>query len=310
MDRSCRRRNRRHLLRQAVDGAQAPDQLRAVDADHLVLWQVPLEDLECPAVVPAVPVGGDEQGAVDEVEVHVRGGEPLAVVLDDAPDPARYGDEPSLMRRRTGVEVAVGRDRAEAATLLVRRGANVIIADDGLQNPSLARDIEICVIDGQRRFGNEQLLPAGPLREPLSRLETMDFRICNGARAERGEIPMRLAGEVAVSVASASRTRALASFARQRIHAVAAIGNPGRFFTGLQARGIEVIAHPFPDHHAFVAGDIAFADTLPVLMTEKDAIKCVAFAGPDVWCVPVSADVPATFIDELVARLRVVRLQT
>lgn len=230
-----------------------------------------------------------------------------AVVLDDAPDPARYGDEPSLMRRRTGVEVAVGRDRAEAATLLVRRGANVIIADDGLQNPSLARDIEICVIDGQRRFGNEQLLPAGPLREPLSRLETMDFRICNGARAERGEIPMRLAGEVAVSVASASRTRALASFARQRIHAVAAIGNPGRFFTGLQARGIEVIAHPFPDHHAFVAGDIAFADTLPVLMTEKDAIKCVAFAGPDVWCVPVSAEVPATFIDDLVARLRAAR---
>jgi tetraacyldisaccharide 4'-kinase len=227
-----------------------------------------------------------------------------AAVLDDTLDPARYGDEPSLIRRRTGAEVAVGRKRAEAAALLVRRGANVIIADDGLQNPSLARDIEICVIDGQRRFGNEQQLPAGPLREPLSRLESIDFRICNGARAERGEIPMRLAGEVAVAVAGASRTRALASFSRQRVHAVAAIGNPGRFFTGLQARGIEVIPHAFPDHHAFVASDIAFADTLPVLMTEKDAIKCIAFAGPDAWCVPVSAEVPATFVDAVVARLR------
>jgi tetraacyldisaccharide 4'-kinase len=230
-----------------------------------------------------------------------------ATVLDDSPDPPRYGDEPSLIRRRTGVEVAVGKNRAEAAALLVKRGANVVIADDGLQNPSLARDIEICVIDGQRRFGNEQLLPAGPLREPLSRLETIDFRLCNGARAERGEIPMRLAGEVAVSVASASRTRPLSSFSRQRVHAIAGIGNPGRFFTGLQARGIEVVPHPFPDHHAFVASDLEFADTLPVLMTEKDAIKCVAFAGPDVWCVPVSAEVPATFIDELIARLHAVR---
>jgi len=230
-----------------------------------------------------------------------------AAVLGDAPDPRRYGDEPSLMRRRTGVPVAVGRNRAEAAALLVKRGANIIIADDGLQNPSLARDIEICVIDGQRRFGNEQLLPAGPLREPLSRLESIDFRICNGARAERGEIPMRLAGEVAVAVAGASRTRPLASFARQRVHAIAAIGNPARFFTGLQARGIEVIPHSFPDHHAFVAGDIAFADTFPVLMTEKDAIKCIGFAGPDVWCVPVSAEVPATFIDALVARLHAIR---
>ena len=238
------------------------------------------------------------------------GSERAATVLDDAPDPRRFGDEPSLIRRRTGAEVAVGRNRAEAAALLVKRGANVIIADDGLQNPSLARDIEICVIDGQRRFGNERLLPAGPLREPLSRLESIDFRICNGARAERGEIPMRLAGEVAVAVAGASRTRPLASFARQRVHAIAAIGNPGRFFTGLQARGIEVIPHPFPDHHAFVASDLAFADTFPVLMTEKDAIKCVTFAGPEVWCVPVSAEVPATFIDAVVARLKTFRAPT
>ncbi|HEY6984987.1 MAG TPA: tetraacyldisaccharide 4'-kinase [Rhodanobacteraceae bacterium] len=232
------------------------------------------------------------------------GSQRTAAVLDDAPDPRRFGDEPCLMRRRTGAPVAVGKDRARAAALLVRQGANVVIADDGLQNPSLARDIEICVIDGQRRFGNEQWLPAGPLRESLDRLESIDFRICNGAGAEPGEIAMRLAGEIAVAVAGATRTRPLASFVRQRVHAVAAIGNPTRFFAGLQARGIEVVPHPFPDHHAFVAADLEFGERLPVLMTEKDAIKCVGFAGADVWCVPVSAVLPPTFIDTLVSRLR------
>jgi tetraacyldisaccharide 4'-kinase len=253
------------------------------------------------ALVEALRARGFRPGVVSR---GYGGSERAASLLDEHPDPRRYGDEPSLIRRRTGAPVAVGRARARAAALLAKHGANVVIADDGLQNPSLARDIEICVIDGQRRFGNERLLPAGPLREPLDRLAGVDFRICNGARAEPGEIAMRLAGEMAVAVAGAPRARLLASFSRQRVHAVAAIGNPGRFFAGLQARGIEVIPHPFPDHHAFVASDIAFADTLPVLMTEKDAIKCVAFAGEDVWCVPVSADLPAAFVDALVERLR------
>jgi tetraacyldisaccharide 4'-kinase len=96
----------------------------------------------------------------------------------------------------------------------------------------------------------------------------------------------------------------LSSFARQRVHAVAAIGNPARFFTGLQARGIDVIEHPLPDHHAMTPADVAFGDGLPVLMTEKDAIKCVEFAGPDVWCVPVSAELPASFVEALIERLR------
>ena len=227
-----------------------------------------------------------------------------AAILGDDADPGRYGDEAALMRRRTGAPVAVGRNRPRAAQLLVERGANVVIADDGLQNPSLARDIEIVVIDGQRRFGNERLLPAGPLREPVERLHRVDFRVCNGAGVEAGEVAMRLAGDMAVSVAATPSTRPLSSFARQRVHAVAAIGNPGRFFTGLQARGIDVIAHPFDDHHAFTPADFAFGDGLPVLMTEKDAIKCIAFADENLWCVPVSAELPATFIDALVARLR------
>ena len=232
------------------------------------------------------------------------GSQRAAAVLDDAPDPRRYGDEASLMRRRTGALVAVGRNRAQAVALLVQRGANVVIADDGLQNPALARDIEICVIDGQRRFGNELLLPAGPLREPPDRLDRVDFRICNGARAERGEIGMRLVGTMAVSVAGVPAARPLSSFSGTRVHAIAAIGNPERFFTGLQVRGIDVIPHPFADHHVFNAGDLAFGDGLPVLMTEKDAIKCVDFAGENVWCVPVSAELPPEFLEALIARLR------
>jgi tetraacyldisaccharide 4'-kinase len=256
------------------------------------------------ALVEALRARGFRPGVVSR---GYGGSERATSLLDDDPDPRRYGDEPCLIRRRTGAPVAVGRDRARAAALLTRHGANVVIADDGLQNPSLARDIEICVIDGQRRFGNERLLPAGPLREPLDRLTRVDFRICNGARAEPGEIAMRLTGEMAVAVAGASRARPLASFARQRVHAVAAIGNPGRFFAGLQARGVDVVTHSFADHHAFAASDLAFGDDLPVLMTEKDAIKCIAFAGEDVWCVPVSAELPAAFVDALVARVHAAR---
>jgi tetraacyldisaccharide 4'-kinase len=253
------------------------------------------------ALVDALRARGFKPGVVSR---GYGGAQRVPALVDDPADPRRFGDEPSLIRRRSGAPVAVGADRVHAARLLLGQGVNVVIADDGLQNPSLARDIEICVVDGQRRFGNERLLPAGPLREPLSRLSSVDFRVCNGARAEPGEVAMRLVGDVAVAVSGAARTRPLASFARQRVHAIAAIGNPQRFFSGLQARGIDVVPHAFADHHAFQPADLAFGDGAPVLMTEKDAIKCVAFAGEDIWCVPVSAALPPTFFDELIARIR------
>jgi tetraacyldisaccharide 4'-kinase len=226
------------------------------------------------------------------------------MLLDDLPDPARVGDEPSLLRRRTGCEVAIGRDRAAAAALLLGRGVDVIVADDGLQHHRLARDVEVCVVDGQRRFGNRRLLPAGPLREPLSRLRTVDFVVCNGGAAQAGEVPMRLVGEVAVPVRLAPVSRPLEAFAGQRVHAVAGIGHPERFFDGLRAHGIDVIAHAFADHHPFAREDIAFDDDLPVLMTEKDAVKCVAYAGPRHWCVPVRAELPQDFLDAVLARVQ------
>lgn len=225
------------------------------------------------------------------------------MLLDMQPDPAVVGDEPALIRVRTGAPVAVGVDRPAAATLLPGEGVDVIIADDGLQHYALARDVEICVIDGVRRLGNERLLPAGPLREPIARLREVDFTICNGGEPQNGEIPMRLVPRDAVSLADPPRTRALADFAGMRAHAVAGIGHPARFFDSLRAAGIDAIEHPFPDHHRYAEVELAFGDDLSVLMTEKDAIKCRAFAGRNWWVVPVSAELPEDFPDKLATRL-------
>ena len=224
-----------------------------------------------------------------------------SMLLDETPDPAVVGDEPCLIRAG-GVPVAVGRDRPAAAQLLLAAGCDVLIADDGLQHYRLARDVEICVIDGVRRFGNGHLLPAGPLREPLRRLDRVDLRVCNGGEAQAGEHPMRLVGGAAVSL-DGLRMQPLEGFAGQRVHAVAAIGNPARFFASLRGAGIEVIEHAFPDHHAFIATDLAYGDELPVLMTDKDAVKCRAFAQPHWWRLPVRAELPVAFFEAVVARL-------
>lgn len=225
--------------------------------------------------------------------------EPL--LLGDTLDPRQVGDEPCLIHA-SGVPVAVGRDRPAAARLLLDAGCDVVVADDGLQHYALARDVEICVIDGVRRFGNGRLLPAGPLREPLDRLQRVDLRVCNGGVAEAGEYPMQLRGGNVLALKDGQR-RTLASFSNQPVHAVAAIGNPQRFFDSLRVAGIEVIEHAFADHHAFAPADLAFADDLPVLMTDKDAVKCRPFAQPHWWRVPVHAELPAAFHDALLARI-------
>jgi tetraacyldisaccharide 4'-kinase len=224
------------------------------------------------------------------------------LLLGGSPDPAVVGDEPCLIHA-SGTAVAIGRDRPEAAKLLIGAGCDVVIADDGLQHYALARNIELCVIDGVRRFGNSRLLPAGPLREPLSRLKQVDFRVCNGGVVAPGDVPMQLQGALARGLVN-DAIKPLAEFAGQTVHAVAAIGHPQRFFASLRSQGMQVIEHAFPDHHAFVPADLAFADGRPVLMTEKDAVKCLAFAQPHWWTVPVRAILPPAFFDDLVARLR------
>ncbi|HEY4215338.1 MAG TPA: tetraacyldisaccharide 4'-kinase [Steroidobacteraceae bacterium] len=210
------------------------------------------------------------------------------------------GDEPLLLRRRTGCATMVGRDRVAAAEALIAYGVDVILADDGLQHLRLARDCEIVVVDGSRGFGNGRVLPAGPLREPPERALRVDLVVLNGPPEHSSlNIPghpyagtgllMSMASEGARRVDGAGEPRSLDTFRGQRVHAVAGIGNPDRFFRALRAQGIEVIEHPFADHHPFVGPDLSFGDSAPVLMTEKDAVKCREFADPRLWYVPVSA---------------------
>jgi tetraacyldisaccharide 4'-kinase len=218
------------------------------------------------------------------------GGSAGSVRLVGAADEARIvGDESILLARRTDVPVAIGRDRPAASQLLVSAGCDVIVSDDGLQHYALARDCEIVVIDGERHFGNGWLLPAGPLRETPARLGSADAVVVNGGRSLlEGALRMRLEAKSALSLIG-NIVKPLDEFAGQTVHAIAGIGNPERFFNMLRAHGIEVVGHPLPDHAQLQAGDICFADERPVLMTEKDAVKCRHIAGPRHWYVPVTA---------------------
>jgi len=211
-------------------------------------------------------------------------------LVDSAADPSIVGDESLLLARRTGVPVAIGRDRPSAAQLLVRAGCDVVVSDDGLQHYALARDCEIVVVDGERRFGNGWLLPAGPLRESEARLRRVDAVVVNGGRAQlEGALSMRLEAKDALSLIGGA-IKTLREFAGHSVHAVAGIGNPERFFNMLRGYGIEVVGHPFPDHARLQAADISFPDGRPVLMTEKDAVKCAGFAGAQHWYVPVTVN--------------------
>ncbi len=233
---------------------------------------------------------------------------PYAVT--SASDPAHTGDEPLLIARRCGCPVVVDPDRVAAARALIARGdVDIVVADDGLQHYRLARDLEIGVVDGARGLGNRTLLPAGPLREPPARLRELDMVVVNGDGWDDPALRplrMQLQAHRAVQLHGGA-VRPLQSFAGREVHAVAGIGHPPRFFATLRAAGLDVREHAFADHHRFSVADLAFDDALPVLMTEKDAVKCAAFAQAHWWTVPVDAVVaaPDTLrVQESAARLR------
>jgi tetraacyldisaccharide 4'-kinase len=239
----------------------------------------------------------------------LAGGVPQLVATDS--DAAVVGDEALLLRLRTGVPVAIARDRVGAAQLLVAAGVDVIIADDGLQHLRLARDFEIAVIDAARGLGNGYLLPAGPLREPPQRLSTVDAVVTNGEAGASALVPgaksgfaMRLTGDWLCTLADSGEPVALSSLAGKAVHAIAGIGNPQRFFAQLAAAGIKVVGHAFPDHHCYRASDLEFGDDLPLLMTEKDAVKCRRFAAANRWYLPVAASFAAADASALLARLQ------
>ena len=219
-------------------------------------------------------------------------------------DPARVGDEAVLLARRTGVPVASGPNRIGAGRILFRRSkCDVILIDDGLQHLRLARDIEIVVVDGVRRHGNGRCIPAGPLREPLGRISSVDLVVVNGD-AQHGEFEMQFQAGDAVSLVDPELARPLDSFSGTTVHAMCGIGHPERFFRMLESHGASVVRHPFPDHHPFRPPDIDFGDDTPVLMTEKDAVKCEQFADARHWYVPVEAVLSEALESRLVAVLR------
>ncbi len=210
-------------------------------------------------------------------------------------DPVTVGDEPVLIAQRTRCAIAVGPNRVEAAAgLIAKSGCNVLISDDGLQHLRLRRDVEIVVVDGDRRFGNSRCLPVGPLREPKSRLKHVDMVVCNGTSGLRGEFGMRLVPTGAVNLVG-DESREMIQFRGLAVHAVAGIGFGERFFGMLRRFGLRIIEHRFPDHHAYTAADVTFDDDLPVLMTEKDAVKCRRYADVRHWYVPVVAQLPEQF---------------
>lgn len=219
-------------------------------------------------------------------------------------DPRMVGDEAVLLSRRTACPMAVGPDRVAAANaLLTYTDCDVIVADDGLQHYALGRDVEIAVVDGVRRFGNQHCLPAGPLREPLWRMKSVDLVVTNGVAGAR-EYRMELIPGRLQNMRTPTRNMSLAYLQGKTVHAVAGIGHPERFFRQLEAHGLTVIPHPFADHHPFGAADIAFADELPVLMTEKDAVKCQAFATERHWSVPVDAKLDERMLPLLMRLLK------
>jgi tetraacyldisaccharide 4'-kinase len=231
--------------------------------------------------------------------------EPQSVSM--ATDPSLVGDEAVLLAKRLRCPVWVGADRAAVARALLsaRPDCNIILSDDGLQHYRLQRDVEIAVVDGTRRFGNGLLLPAGPMREPRSRLRCVDAVVVNGGETGADEYEMQLTGKVLHKVEDSKITALAKEFAGKRVHAVAAIGNPARFFTHLRALGLQVTEHPFADHHPFQPQDLQFAGAEVILMTEKDAVKCATFNLQNAWYLPVTSELPPAFGNDILQQLKV-----
>lgn len=252
-----------------------------------------------------------EQGWRPGIVSRGYGGENAAPrAVAPAASPAEVGDEPILLARRTGLPVWVGRDRAAAglALLAAEPAVDIILCDDGLQHYRLGRDVELAVFDG-RGAGNGWRLPVGPLREPLSRIAAVDAVICNGLPDARlpAEVPsfaMRLLPGSFYRLDEPQHCCEAAALAGKKLYALAGIGDPGRFFRTLEGLGLVCETHPFPDHHAYAASDLAFAKDGILLMTEKDAVKCAGLTTGETWVLPVEAELSPALIEHIQEKLR------
>ena len=234
---------------------------------------------------------------------------PLEVT--ECSSPGDVGDEPVMLAKQCDCPVVVDPDRVRGAQHLYNaHPCTVIIADDGLQHYNLKRHIELVVVDGARMLGNGLCLPAGPLREPPERLKSVDFVLINGEPASDPGVPytaFHLVPEALAPVEGQIR-QVTPPPQSGKVHAVAGIGNPQRFFESLSALGFEVIPHPFPDHHGFSEPDITFNDGLPVIMTAKDAVKCQTFADANHWYLPVTTNIPSGVLAQLARRVEQARV--
>ncbi len=226
------------------------------------------------------------------------------LLVDAQADARRIGDEPLLIARRGKVPVCVGPDRPAAVEQLLagRPEVDVVISDDGLQHYRMGRDLELAIVDAVHGLDNGFCLPAGPLREPKQRLESVDAVFYNGNIERRRGMRLTVAGVARLN--KPETLSPLSQFAGERVHAVAGIGDPERFFRALEAAGIRIVPHPFPDHHAYHAEDLAFNPPLPILMTEKDAVKCGSFDIEDLWQVRVDLQLNQLAFIELRQLLR------
>lgn len=228
---------------------------------------------------------------------------PTEVALDS--EAQVCGDEPVLMARRNVCPVWIGRDRLATAraALQAHPECDVILCDDGLQHYRLQRDVELVVVDGKRRFGNGHLLPAGPLREPVSRLRSVDAVVVNGDAASPGEFLMRLQGELFRNLLDPGKSLPPHCFQGLRLHAVAGIGNPRRYFDQLNLMGLDCTEHPYPDHHAYTPDDLNYAECDALLLTEKDAVKCASFADHRYWVLRVEAQIDPKLIELILRKI-------
>jgi tetraacyldisaccharide 4'-kinase len=216
------------------------------------------------------------------------------------------GDEPLLIAQHTACPTIIDPNRSRGAkSLLKRSNCNIIISDDGLQHLSLGRDIEIVVVDGERRFGNNFCLPAGPLREFASRLNSVDFVITKGT-AQVNEFKLSLIPDYFYQLIQTKNKHSTEYFLGKKVHAVAGIGNPDQFFRSLRKLGLKIIEHPFPDHYLFKPRDFNYGDEAIIVMTEKDAVKCVGFVDARLWCLKTKTELDNKFLSDILNRIIVI----
>lgn len=229
---------------------------------------------------------------------------PRAPLVVDRDTPAsECGDEPAMMARSLEVPVVVDRNRPRGVNeLAARLDCDVVISDDGLQHYAMDRRLEIAVIGGDDGLGNGLCLPAGPLREPPGRLDEVDMVVYSGSTGRPGAFRMELGIEGLVRLADGEVGR-LGDFRGRPVHAVAGTGNPRAFFDALRACGLEVEAHPFPDHHWYRAADFSTMTEASIVMTEKDAVKCTHLPLRDAWYAKLSVHLDAGFDDKLIELL-------